>query len=247
MNVCLPHNTRAWLASLALAPLLFGTSASHAALTVNGTRVVYDSAKRSVSMIVNNPSQVPYAVQSWVNTVTDDTQTPVPFVVHPPLFRLEPGASQQVQISGLPNELPRDRESLFYFNVQEIPKASDGENTLTIALRTRIKLFYRPAELNNDPVKAYPTLTWRLDNSRQPAELEVYNPTPYHVSFLRIDIENNAHSQHLNSPAMVEPFARQRYALPGYRPGGKPQVRFRAINDYGGYTPVGPLAVTLTP
>ncbi len=247
MNLCLPHTARAWLAGLALAPLLFGASASQAALTLNGTRVVYDSAKRSVAMTVNNPSKLPFAVQTWVNTVTDDTQTPVPFVVHPPLFRLEPAASQQVQISGLPNDLPQDRESLFYFNVQEIPKADDGENTLSIALRTRVKLFYRPAELADDPVKAYPKLTWRLDTGRQPAELEVYNPTPYHVSFLRIGIENSGHSQHLNSPAMVEPFARQRYALPNYRQGNNLQVRFQAINDYGGYTHVGPQAVTLNP
>lgn len=45
--------------------------------------------------------------------------------------------------------LPQDRESLFWFNVLEIPpksKAKEGEslNQLQLAFRTRIKLFFRP-------------------------------------------------------------------------------------------------------
>jgi len=122
--------------------------AAHAALTVNATRIVFGSDKRSASVIVSNPSNRPFAVQTWVNTAADDATTVVPFVPSPPLFRLDPGKNQQVQINGLPNSLPSDRESLFYFNVQEIPQAeaSDG-NVLNIALRTRLKLFYRPAQL----------------------------------------------------------------------------------------------------
>ncbi|WP_223346554.1 fimbria/pilus periplasmic chaperone, partial [Escherichia coli] len=40
-----------------------------------------------------------------------------------------------------------DRESLFYYNVREIPPKSGKANTLQIALQTRIKLFWRPKAL----------------------------------------------------------------------------------------------------
>ncbi|MGT9169473.1 fimbria/pilus periplasmic chaperone, partial [Escherichia coli] len=39
------------------------------------------------------------------------------------------------------------RESLFYYNVREIPPKSGKANTLQIALQTRIKLFWRPKAL----------------------------------------------------------------------------------------------------
>jgi chaperone protein EcpD len=63
----------------------------------------------------------------------------------PPLFRLDAMKEQMVRIVPTAHNLPTDRESVFYFNAQEIPAASnDDGNTLKIALRTRIKLFYRP-------------------------------------------------------------------------------------------------------
>lgn len=61
------------------------------------------------------------------------------------------------------NTLPQDRESLFYFNLREIPPKSSKPNTLQLALQTRIKLFYRPAPLavnpNDKPWQEKVTLT----------------------------------------------------------------------------------------
>ncbi len=47
--------------------------------------------------------------------------------------------------------LPQDRESLFYFNLREIPPRSDKPNSLQLALQTRIKFFYRPQSLVVEP------------------------------------------------------------------------------------------------
>ena len=166
--------------------------ASQAALTLNGTRVVFDSDKRSVSLIVANPSDRTFAVQTWVNTAADDTTTAVPFIPSPPLFRLNPGKEQHIQINGLPNTLPTDRESLFYFNVQEIPQANANEgNVLNIALRTRIKLFYRPAQLKDNPVTSLKELQWSIELANGKPQLRVNNPTPFHVSFARIEVKGN--------------------------------------------------------
>jgi P pilus assembly chaperone PapD len=96
---------------------------AQAALTVSTTRIVFDSDKRSTSVVIANPSPRPYAVQTWINTSKDDTDTPVPLATSPGLFRLDPRKEQMVQISRLPNTLPKDRETLFYLNVQEIPEA----------------------------------------------------------------------------------------------------------------------------
>ncbi|WP_256233791.1 fimbrial biogenesis chaperone, partial [Pseudomonas sp. NBRC 111135] len=124
---------------------------SQAGVMLGGTRIVFDGNKRDASITVSNTTLQPYAVQTWINTEADDNSTSTPFVATPPLFRLDPRKEQLVRIQKVPGDLPQDRESVFYFNAQEIPVAGKAdENTLKIAMRTRIKLFYRPAGLKGN-------------------------------------------------------------------------------------------------
>lgn len=221
---------------------------AQAALTIGATRVVFGSDKRSTSVIVANPSNRPFAVQTWVNTASDDDSTAVPFMPSPPLFRLNPGKEQQIQINGLPNKLPADRESLFYFNVQEIPQleASD-DNVLNIALRTRIKLFYRPSQLKDSSVARLKDLQWSINSVGGQQQLIVNNPTPYHVSFVRLGVTGNGQTQAIQNAPMVEPFTHQTYVLQGVKPSPDLEVVFSAINDYGGYTVPLTLPIRLAP
>ncbi len=43
--------------------------------------------------------------------------------------------------------LPQGQESLFWLNIKAIPSASKQMNSLQIAVKTRIKLIYRPESL----------------------------------------------------------------------------------------------------
>ncbi|TOL40502.1 molecular chaperone, partial [Vibrio parahaemolyticus] len=67
----------------------------------------------------------------------------------PPVQRVEPEKSSQVRIEALPeiSQLPQDRESVYYFNLREIPPKSDKPNVLQLALQSKIKLFYRPKSI----------------------------------------------------------------------------------------------------
>lgn len=235
-------------ACMTLLMLVTHSPVSHAALVIGATRVVFDSDKRSTSVIVSNPSNRPFAVQTWVNTASDDDTTAVPFIPSPPLFRLNPGKEQQVQINGLPNTLPSDRESLFYFNVQEIPQVeANDSNVLSIALRTRIKLFYRPAQLKENPIARLKDLQWSIRDVNGHPQLVVNNPTPYHVSFVRLEVSGDGQHHAIKNATMVEPFDSQSYALNGIRPNQRLQVVFSAINDYGGYSEPLTVPIQLAP
>ncbi|MCI3945041.1 chaperone protein PapD [Pseudomonas syringae] len=233
--------------SLCMAFALFGSylPATHAALTVNATRVVFASDKRSTSVVISNPSDRPFAVQTWVNTATDDATTVVPFAPSPPLFRLNPGKQQQVQINGLPNDLPADRESLFFFNVQEIPQADSSQgNVLNIALRTRLKLFYRPAQLTDNPAARLKELQWSVAQRDGTTHLMAMNPTPFHVSFIRLEVTDNGRVEKVKDAGMLAPFASRTYELGEIKAAPGLSVVFSAINDYGGYS--APLTVPAT-
>lgn len=224
------------LRDLALATCLAAlASTAHAALTISTTRIVHNTDSRSSSVIVANPSDRPFAAQVWVNTEQDDTVTSVPLAASPALFRLDPGKEQMVTINRLPNDLPQDRESLFYFNVQEIPQQEETDaNILYIALRTRIKLFYRPSQLQTRPEDHLKDLKWSVSMLDGKPHLAVENPSPYHFTFSHLKVHAGAHEQSPQATAMVAPFARQTYALSDGRPAPNAKVTFSILTDYGG-------------
>ncbi|PWB30716.1 pilus assembly protein [Pseudomonas sp. SDI] len=244
-----PGSLRHGLLSCALfGALLAWLPSSHGALTLSGTRVVFDGDKRSTAITVSNPSPDTFAVQAWVNTAADDQSTAVPFIASPPLFRINAGKDQQVQIHGLPNSLPKDRESLFFFNVQEIPQASSTKsNTLSIALRSRIKLFYRPKGLPSTTQESLKSLSWSVRSVNGTPHLQVSNPSPYFVSFITVELQDGRQKVELKHTPMVAPMSSQQFALEGFKPTPGMQVNFSTINDYGGFsTPLTlPVAVDL--
>ena len=222
-----------------LLPLALAPNGAQAALTISTTRIVYDAHQRSASVVVANPSAQPYAAQAWVNTEADDTTTSVPLVTTPALFRLNPGREQTVQINGLPNELPQDRESLFFFNLQEVPQAdpdSAARNTLRIALRTRIKLFYRPTAIAGNPARELKKLEFSTVQEGGRRYLQVRNPTPYHYVFSRFELQLADQRHPLREADMLRPLETQRYAIPRQLGTSGLKVTVTFINDYGGLT-----------
>ncbi|MCV5656029.1 fimbria/pilus periplasmic chaperone, partial [Escherichia coli] len=80
--------------------------------------------------------------------------------------------------------LPKDRESVFWFNVLEVPPKPDAatatnQSLLQLAFRTRIKLFYRPEGLKGNPSDAPLALKWSWATAGGQTALQVTNPTPY--------------------------------------------------------------------
>lgn len=232
MSRSYPHKLLASVLLLALLPLTV-----QAGVTLSGTRIIFDAGKRDATITAGNGTDKPYAVQAWVNTEEDDHAISAPFIATPPLFRLDAMKEQMVRIVPTANALPSDRESVFYFNAQEIPTASnDDGNTLKIALRTRIKLFYRPKGLQGSLLEALPRLEWAIRQEAGAAQLQVNNPTPFHVSFIHIKVADGARSSEIDKPVMVAPFSSRQYAIAprlGWTPSS---VEFSVINDYGGYT-----------
>ena len=211
---------------------------AQAALTVNTTRIVFDSDKRNTSVVIANPSPRPYAVQSWVNTAKDDTDTAVPLATSPGLFRLDPGKEQMVQINRLPNKLPKDRETLFYLNVQEIPEVTPEDvNVLNIALRTRLKLLYRPSQLKGRPADHIGELKWSVRQHAGRVQLVVNNPTPYHYTFGRLEVSRAGVMEAIQAKDMAPPFGQQVYNLARFKSANGLRLTFTTINDYGIATP----------
>ncbi len=116
-------------------------------MTISGTRVIFPAAEKEVSIRTNNKGVQPALVQVWVDdgkTNANINSMKLPFMVTPPVFRVEPGKGQTVRMIYNGMALPQNKESVFWFNMLEIPavkKEGNTQNKLELAFRTRIKVF----------------------------------------------------------------------------------------------------------
>lgn len=205
---------------------------SHAAIALDRTRVVVEGGQKSVSLAVSNENkQLPYLAQGWIEDEKGNKITH-PMTVLPPVQRIEPGAKSQVRIQTLPDmvTLPQDRESLFYFNLREIPPRSDKPNTLQLALQTRIKLFFRPKALI--PAKSDAPWQEKLTLTRSADRWLVSNPTPYYVTLVDGTDRPGGASTKDFKPVMVAPRGQAALGVSAAALGSSPVLTY--VNDYGG-------------
>lgn len=226
----------------ALLALMLPFTAANADVVIHGTRVVYPSDAREITVRVSNEGTSPALVQAWIDEgdarVTPD-QSKSPFVITPPITRVEPGKGQSLRVSALPgvNALSQTQESLFWLNVLDVPpkpkKGADNEsdNFLQLAIRSRLKFFYRPAGLKGDSLSAPKQLQW----SAQGNTLTIKNPTPYHVTITSIVQKplgaTTDKEEVLTDGMMLLPFSEQKINVKNPNIKG---MTFTTINDYGG-------------
>lgn len=209
-------------------------STSYAGIVVTGTRVIYPAQQKNVSVQLSNIGDSPALVQAWIDNGDPKMlpeQIKTPFVITPPISRVDAEKGQTLRITHTGEALPQDRESVFYLNVLDIPPKPNAEqgidNYLQFAIRTRIKLFYRP----NFPMashEAYDKVTWRVEQKQLIAD----NPTPYFITYNHIELKQGGRTIKVTQPDMVAPFSQQRFAL-SQSANSSGTVVWSVINDYG--------------
>lgn len=213
-------------------------------IVVNGTRVVYPAAKREVTISLHNAGESPSLVQAWLDSGdlhSKPGESKVPFVLTPPLFRLDPTKVQSLRLVYTHDPLPQDRESLFWLNVLDIPPRAavnpDLPNQLDLAFKHRMKVFFRPQGLAGSAADAPARLTWKfIAKDGKPARLEASNPTAYHVSLTQVTATWGGHPVTIKVD-MVDPFASRSFDLPADAPAMPPTstaIEYWFVNDFGG-------------
>ncbi|WMD19070.1 fimbria/pilus periplasmic chaperone [Achromobacter seleniivolatilans] len=227
MSSILAAGVMAWAADI---------SASQAALVLMGTRVVYPSNAKDVTIRAVNNGAIPMLAQVWVDdgrVSVLPSEMAVPFIVSPAIARIDPSSSIVIRLMYNKTHLPDDRESLFYLNVLESAPSSNATAAAGFSFRTRIKLFFRPAGLPSEVEDAPEPLTWRTTGRAADTALEVKNPTPYHVSFASIKALINQKATLIGN-GMVAPYSSEYFKLPkGVQLPGHARIQYTIITDYG--------------
>ncbi|WP_140183223.1 fimbria/pilus periplasmic chaperone [Providencia stuartii] len=209
-------------------------------ISLSQTRVVFNAEEKSAKVTINNQSERVYLingrVQSTANATGSATES-VPFMVTPPLFRLEKESRNTVLVvRNDVTQLPKDRESVFYLSFLAIPSVEKSQGIgvsamnpqVSIGLRSIIKLFYRPTGLALAVTEAPEKLRFSLQGD----QLQVNNPTPYYLTLAELSLGQYP-VEIRQQGAMIAPFSHQTYPIQKI----SHQVSWSVINDYGGLSP----------
>ncbi len=200
-----------------------------ATVSPDRTRIIFNASAKSVSVrLINQSKTDPYLAQSWIEDKegkkTREFISPVP-----PLLRIEPEEQAQVRLMAQQNlsRLPADRESLFYYNMREIPPKAEQKNVMQIAMQSRLKLFWRPKAIELKEGQFVP-----LDKvviSRASGTLQFKNSSPYYITVGYIGLNGKTLLPGAES-VMIEPFGQASQSL------AKLPAEFQVgyISDYGG-------------
>ncbi|GAB3042051.1 type 1 fimbria chaperone FimC [Acinetobacter apis] len=201
-------------------------NASHAAggIALGATRLIYDLDKKQASMpVVNSTPDRRFLINSWVEDSSSKKINTV--VVTPPMFVSEAKSESSLRIINTDQNLAKDRETLYYLNVQAIPSVSKAEleksNVLQLAILSRIKMMLRPPNLTIRIEDAPNLLTASANNKK----IVVKNPSPYFMTIANITVDGKK-----IDTLMLNPFSEKALDQFGH------VLKFQTINDYGAFT-----------
>jgi len=214
---------------------------SWASVVMTGTRVIYPGGAKERSIQFTNQDDAPSVLQIWIDRGNADS-TPetadAPFVVTPPVFRIEPKSGQTARLIFTGKDLPQDRESVFFINTVQIPAVSSADaerNKMLLLLRNRIKLFYRPVGIAGAPERAAEQLSFSAAREGADWKITATNDSAFHISLTDARI-TGAGEDILLAPDMIAPKAsfdwRIKSAADLLAAGRR--ISFKYVNDFGG-------------
>ena len=158
-------------------------------------------------------------------------------MIAPPISRVEATKSQTLRITALPNasQFNQKQETVLWLNVLDIPPRPTSKNAdttpdnfLQLAIRSRIKFFYRPASIKEDANLAADKLQWVKSGQN----LTVKNPTPFHITMTSVYQKvGDKKVDLLPQGLMVKPFSEASIQL---KNSNLQDMSFINVNDYGG-------------
>lgn len=220
-----------WL--IAIACIFIVVDQSSAGIVITGTRIIYPSSKEFVSVQIDNTGEEQALVQAWIdheNEAVDLSGIKAPFIVTPPLKTVDPNKGQALRIIyNHKEQLPKDRESLFWFNLLDIPaKPENLQNYIQFAVRSRLKLLFRPNEIKMSQTEAFKQLGVKIENNHYVLD----NPTPYYINFgKKTAYLKDGTRDSLDDFRYMEPFSKK--ILTHLKNESLDKIEISIINDYG--------------
>lgn len=202
---------------------------------LGATRIIYDPSSVGATISVNNPNDYPVLVQSKVSDAT--RQGGAPFVVTPPLFRLDAHQQSNLRVIMTGDVAAKDRETLYWMCATGIPPEQGDEwakgdnkhaaDTAFVNVKIKasqcIKVLVRPPVIKGGPDQEATSVTWTVEGGK----LKATNPTPYYMNLISLNVDG----QNISQPELIAPMSSTTYSLNGKQ---ARKINWKIVNDFGG-------------
>ncbi|AOA59720.1 fimbrial biogenesis chaperone [Acinetobacter larvae] len=218
-----------------------------AGVVLTGTRIIFADGQKEKTIYLQNKDSYPNLVQIWLDEGDENLNienSSAPFVVGPQIFRIQPDAVQTVRLRFLgQDQVPQDRESLFYMNFSETPalkKSASDANRLVVVFKNRIKVFYRPKQIVGQASELSTHLQFKLHRQDTQTVLQIHNNSAYFANVKSLSL---VASQHLMGKGVakalvvkeneiIAPKSTVQWPVAGNLV-DKQHIRLSLVNDYG--------------
>lgn len=160
----------------------------YSAIEINKNRFIFIESQNQEVIEIKNKTDNNYFIQSWISHYNENNDDELPFIITPPLIKIEKDENYSLKIFRLGEIEKKDRETLYRINIKRIPllSNSDGnENLLHISMNSVYNLIYRPISIEKNAKTSYEKIEF-LKNKNN--ELIINNPTPYFITLLKISL-----------------------------------------------------------
>ncbi|WP_440468175.1 molecular chaperone [Pseudomonas sp. YH-1] len=231
-----------WFAGCLGATILW-SGLAQAGIVIQGSRVVYPAKEREVTVKLTNVGEQPSLVQAWVdkgNEKLTADKADGPFLITPPITRVEAKKGQTLRLVYTGDEAAsKKQETVFWLNVLDVPPMPKDQeaNFLQVAVRSRMKIFYRPEGLAGNPNQAAENLSWSVVQAGSGYVIRARNDGAFHVSLATVQLIAGGRSYDVRKDdvKMVAPGSNVDFALPSLAglPGAGAKVDYQWVTDYG--------------
>lgn len=206
-------------------------------IKLGANRLIYRPNSAGSEISVTNPQDYPILIQGKV--YNEDKKTAAPFIVTPPLSRLEAKQQSRLRIIKTGGSIDNDKETLQWFCVGGIPpkdtdvwaQDKNGKSLaqssvhlqVEVSAHLCIKMMTRPSDVKGSPMDGAETLQWH----QQGNQLSVTNPSPFYINLSSVSVGGKA----VQNIDYVAPGASRSFLLPK---GAGGQVDWKIITDEGG-------------
>lgn len=217
-------------------------NSSQAGLLASASRVIFHENNNEKSLMLTNTNDYPIISQIWVDDGFTGPEYPnVPFAIVPSALKLAPKEIKGIRILYNGMSLPKDRESMFWLNLYEIPstkKDSIPNNYLTLAMNTQLKIFYRPKNLKTESINhLQEKIQYQLLKDQEKWVLKIKNPSPYFLNFTGLDISNEYSKSKITNELdnALAPFSEKSYQFENnnFIKLEENRLQYNLIDDYG--------------
>ncbi|MBG3090126.1 fimbrial biogenesis chaperone [Proteus terrae] len=163
---------------------------SQSSIEINKDKFIFIESINQEIIEIKNKTDNDYFIQSWITHYDKENSNEIPFMVTPPLFKIEKDENFSLKIFKIDKIKEEDRESLYRINIKRIPillNSDSNKNMLHVSVNSVYNLIYRPVSIEKDAKDAYKKIEF-LKNKNN--EFIINNPTPYFITLSSISYDD---------------------------------------------------------